>query len=213
MTAPADVAVWDAQADRYGRQEGLERRAIATALRVADARPDDRVVDLATGTGIVLRALARIPAPPRAVTGFDRSAGMLARARPLPAGWSTGVADAAAVPLPDGSADLVVCSYLLQLLPRAERLAVLIEARRLLRSADESRLVVVTPWLDRRRLAGRVVHHAFTCAARARPASWGGLMPLDPTPELEAAGLRCERRVQLSRGGYPSLVLRAALCG
>ena len=35
--APPTSAVWDAQAARYGRQEGLERRAIDAALRLAEA--------------------------------------------------------------------------------------------------------------------------------------------------------------------------------
>lgn len=211
MTAPDDVTIWDAQAARYGHQEGLERRAIDAAVRLADVRATDAVVDLATGTGIVLRSLAAVASPPRAAIGVDRSSGMLAQVGPLPPGWSTHTADATATGLPAASADIVFCAYLLQLLQPAERLAVLIEARRLLRPDCGARLVLVTPWADRRRWAGRAVHHALSLAARARPASLGGLAPLDPTADLVAAGFACTRRVQLPRGGYPSLVLRAEL--
>ena len=89
MTAPDDVTIWDAQAARYGHQEGLERRAIDAAVRLADVRATDAVVDLATGTGIVLRSLAAAASPPRAAIGVDRSPGMLAQVGPLPPGWST----------------------------------------------------------------------------------------------------------------------------
>ena len=211
MSAPADVATWDSQASRYGRQEDLERRAIAAALRLAEVRPDDAVVDLATGTGIVLRALGAAPSPPRTAIGVDQSPGMLAQIGALPQGWSTCVADATATGLSAASADVVVCAYLLQLLPPPEGRAVLSEARRLLRPGPGSRLVVVTPWADRRRWAGRVVHRALSLTARARPASWGGLAPLDPTAALGAIGFSCTHRVQLPHGGYPSLVLRAEL--
>ncbi len=83
------------------------------------------------------------------------------------------------------------------------------EARRLLRSAPGSRLLIVTVWADPGTLGGRVVSGLLRGLARARPTTWGGLMPLDPTAELEAAGLVATHRIVLPRGGYPSLVLRA----
>ena len=119
-------------------------------IGLAAAQPGDRLVDLATGTGLLLRRLAAAPVRPRAAIGVDRSAGMLAHVGELPAGWSTLNADARAVPLPDGSADVVTCAYLLHLLDPADRAAVLAEARRLLahRRARSPRLVVVTTWAE-----------------------------------------------------------------
>jgi len=92
---------------------------------------------------------------------------MLARVGPLPSGWSTMLADARAVALPDGWADVVTCSYLLHLLDRAERVEVLAEARRLLRPEASSRLIVVTVWSDERRPGGRLISGALRLAARA----------------------------------------------
>ncbi|MDX6511022.1 MAG: hypothetical protein QOE36_526 [Gaiellaceae bacterium] len=200
---------WDRLAARYGAQERLETRAVDAALRLAVSAPAERLVDLATGTGLVLRRLAVMPARPRIAIGVDSSARMLARVGALPAGWSTSRADARRVPLPSAWADVVVCSYLLQLLEPAERAGVLAEARRLLRPAQTARLVTVTVWADESGARGRLLSRALSGAARARPAAWGGLRPLDPTRDLTAAGFAVTRRVVVPRRGYPSLVLAA----
>jgi SAM-dependent methyltransferase len=209
VRAPSDASAWDACAARYGFQERHERRALIVALRLAAPRRQDTVVDLATGTGAVLHALAGSHPRPAVAVGVDRSTDMLARVGALPTGWSTMLADARDVPLPDAVADLVTCTYLLHLLTPADRAAVLAEARRLLRPTPRARLVVVTVWADRRRLGGRVVRRGLRTLARARPAACGGLAPLDPTDDLRAAGFAAARRVVLSRGGYPALVVRA----
>jgi ubiquinone/menaquinone biosynthesis C-methylase UbiE len=208
----AAAATWDRLADRYGAQERHELAAIDAALALAAPQPADRLVDLATGTGLLLRRLAAAPVRPREAIGVDHSAGMLARVGELPAGWSTLAADARAVPLPDGSADVVTCAYLLQLLEPADRAAVLAEARRLLAgraglcsgSGSGSRLVVVTTWADR-----RLTRAALDRLARARPETAGGMRPLDPAADLAAAGFETTQRVVLARGRYPSLVLAA----
>jgi ubiquinone/menaquinone biosynthesis C-methylase UbiE len=202
-------APWDRLSVRYGAQERLETRAVDTALRLASSPPAERLVDLATGTGLVLRRLAACPARPLTAIGVDRSAGMLARAGELPPGWSTMHAEARQVPLPSAWADVVTCSYLLHLLEPAERAEVLAEARRLLRPTAPARLITVTVWADDRRGRGRLVSRALSLAARARPATWGGLRPLDPSRDLTAAGFVVTRRVVLPRRGYPSLVLAA----
>nr|MBA2505514.1 methyltransferase domain-containing protein [Thermoleophilaceae bacterium] len=106
----AAIETWDRNAPHYDAQERLEARALDTAHRLAGLRSDDTLVDVGTGTGLLLRrAAAGRPRPARAI-GVDRSEGMLAEMRELPAGWSVVVADAAAVPLDDGCADVVTCA-------------------------------------------------------------------------------------------------------
>ena len=83
----AAAGTWDELATRYAGQECLEARAIEAALRLADPRLQDRVVDLATGTGLLLRALAARDPRPATVTAVDRSAGMLAQVGRLPDQW------------------------------------------------------------------------------------------------------------------------------
>lgn len=210
MDDRAQAASWDRLALRYGAQERLELRAIDAALRLAVPVPGGRLVDLATGTGLLLRRLAALAARPREAVGIDLSAGMLARSGPLPEGWHLRRADAREVPLPDGCAGVVTCAYLLHLLDERERGEVLAEARRLLIEHPAARLVVVTVWVDGQRPLGRLAAHALRSAARMRPAAWGGLRPLDPAADLAAEGFALTRRVVLPRGGYPSLVLAAA---
>lgn len=144
-------ATWDGHAQRYGAQERLEARAIAASLRLAGPAPGDRLIDLGTGTGVVLRALAGRPDRPRTAVGVDRSPGMLARVGSLPGGWQTLQAEATCVPLEDGVADVATCACLLHLLGPEDRVSVLGEAARLLVPARGSRLVITTVACDPRR--------------------------------------------------------------
>lgn len=204
---------WDRQAARYAAQEPLEARTLATVARLAAPGTEATVVDLGAGTGGVSRALAALPAPPAQVVGVDRSPGMLgaAPAGGLPPGWRVLQADARAVPLPDGAGDVVTCAYVLHLLGRDDRAAVLAEAARLLRPGG--RLVVATVWTDGSRPGGRAAGAVLRGLAAVAPTRLGGLRPLDPTADLEHAGFAVLREVRLPRGGYPSLVLAAALGG
>ena len=80
--------------------------------------PNAAVLDLACGTGAMLRALRRRPDAPARYTGLDNSAAMLAAAQRANAAsdgaavattWLRGGADEP-LPLPDASVDAVVCA-------------------------------------------------------------------------------------------------------
>ena len=95
-------------------------------------QPGDRLLDIATGTGIVIRvALEHEPAL-AAPTGLDRTAGMLDTARAvagdLGATWLEG--DALDLPFGPDSFDIVTCQQGLQFFP--DRGAALAEMRRVL---------------------------------------------------------------------------------
>jgi SAM-dependent methyltransferase len=208
-TDATGAGTWDRQSRHYARQERLELRALDAALELAAITADERLVDLATGTGLLLRRLAAADTRPRVAVGVDRSPGMLARVGPLPAGWSTIRADARQTALPAGSADVVTCAYMLQLRDPVASRAVIAEARRLLAPGAGSRLVVVTPWADPRRPGGWILWAGLAFLADLRPAALGGLRPHDPTADLLEAGFVVTRRRVVPRGGYPSLVLVA----
>ena len=192
----AAAATWDRLAGRYGRQERWERTAIDAALRVAAPGAHERLVDLGTGTGLLLRRLAaRQGARPREAIGVDRSPRMLAGVA-LPPGWAVIDADARAVPLPDGWADIVTCAYVLHLLGAEDRGALLAEALRLLAPRRTSRLVVVTVWSDR-----APVRAALRLAACGLRDTRAGLRPADPAADLQRAGFALTRRVRLPRRG------------
>lgn len=120
---------FDAHADTYDESRVhvdltalVARKALASLPGVTTLR----VVDVATGTGLVLRALVEgiadrvsdgTPGKGVELTGIDVSAGMLDHARAhLPgATWIQG--DATHLPVPGGSLDAVTCAAALHLFP------------------------------------------------------------------------------------------------
>jgi ubiquinone/menaquinone biosynthesis C-methylase UbiE len=98
----------------------------------AAPRPGERVLDVACGTGIVARLAADKVGSSGKVLGVDINPGMIAVARKIAraAGpeWQEG--NATALPLPDGSFDLVTCQQGLQFFP--DRVMALREMHRLL---------------------------------------------------------------------------------
>jgi ubiquinone/menaquinone biosynthesis C-methylase UbiE len=101
-------------------------------LERAVPRPGERVLDVACGTGIVARLAADRVGTAGKVLGVDINPGMIAAARRIApatgAEWKEG--SATALPLPDGSFDLVTCQQGLQFFP--DRLAALREMHRVL---------------------------------------------------------------------------------
>lgn len=89
--------------------------ALAAVMEVLDLRGDERLLDLACGTGL-LEPLIREPMPGVRVVGVDLSLPMLrvARARREGAFIQAG---AEALPFPDGSFDAAVCASSLHYLP------------------------------------------------------------------------------------------------
>ena len=199
------TTTWDRAARGYARQEWLERAAVARTLALAAPREDDRLLDVGTGTGLVLRTLAARPDRPRQAVGLDASAAMLARVGPLPAGWRTATGDAVALPLPDASVDVATAAYLLHVLAPGPRAAALGELRRVVRPGG--RLVVATVWSPRAALRA-----ALDRVARAAPESLGGLVTLDPRPGLERAGWAVTRAAVVHHG-YPTLIVAARAPG
>ncbi|MBO3143249.1 demethylmenaquinone methyltransferase [Dermatophilus congolensis] len=111
---PADVAkMFDDVAPRYditntfmtGGMETLWRRSV---MKVLDARPGDRVLDIAAGTGTSSAILADAGVD---VVPADFSMGMLQQGRRRRPDLSFTAADAMALPFADESFDAVTISY------------------------------------------------------------------------------------------------------
>ncbi|HEY0416341.1 MAG TPA: class I SAM-dependent methyltransferase [Gaiellaceae bacterium] len=97
-----------------GWEDRLSDERLAPMRAALDAlpAPPRRVLDLGTGTGRVARVAAeRWPAAE--VTGVDVSAGMIEEARKLGGGPAYEVADAAALPFPDETFDLVLMNNMI----------------------------------------------------------------------------------------------------
>jgi ubiquinone/menaquinone biosynthesis C-methylase UbiE len=116
-----------------------ESRARRRALELAAVRDGEAVLEVATGTGAQLVALARRNGSGRTV-GVELADGMLRQTRRrLTAAGLDRIdlyqADARALPFADDSFDLVINGYMLDLLPNADIRVALREFRRVLRPA------------------------------------------------------------------------------
>ncbi len=112
----ANKPMLQAQIDAASAYEALFVPALfgQWAPKVADAaqiRPGQRVLDVACGTGILAREIARRIGSAGRVVGVDPSAGMIAVAKRLAPAieWREGVAES--LPYPDQSFDVVVSQF------------------------------------------------------------------------------------------------------
>lgn len=146
---------FDARAPEYDRN-AMHRALAESVARFASVPDEGTVVDVATGTGLAARELARLHRQVR-ITGVDISPGMLAVARDaLPhAEWIE--ADATRLPVAAASTDLILCVTALHLFTQPQR--VIAEWARVLRPGG--RAVTATFISDG--------HHAPHCEPRAVP--------------------------------------------
>lgn len=115
---PFVTALFDGAAAHYDwlcrvMSLGSGQRYRRQALARAGLRPDMKLLDLATGTGLVARSAIPVLRDPRAVTGLDPSRGMLGEARKrLSCGFVQGRAEA--LPFADERFDAVSMGYALR---------------------------------------------------------------------------------------------------
>jgi SAM-dependent methyltransferase len=155
------VLDYDREAAGYDASRGGETRAVAAAEAVERLLPEDTrvLLDVACGTGIVTRRLAR---PGRLVVGVDRSPGMAAVASTRLPGRVT-LGDGVRLPVGSARVDAVVLVWLLHLLDDAA--PVLAEAARVLRAGG----VLITT-VDKNQAAFAVDSDVAAVTAAARRA-------------------------------------------
>jgi arsenite methyltransferase len=153
------------------------------ALDVGRPRPGETVVDLGCGRGGDAIRAAAIVGPAGTSIGVDANEAMLAAAR----GRATGIAnvrfvraDLAAVPLPDGAANVVVSNCAINHAP--DKSAVYREVHRLLRPGGRFAISDV--------IAERELPEAVRQDAAAWAACYGGAIPeAEYLAAIRAAGL------------------------
>lgn len=196
---------WSRLAFAYDRQLRLEAAALTAAVDLVAPHRDDVVLDVGTGTGGLLRELARRRDRPRSVIGVDDSPAMLRKAPALPDGWSLQRADARRLPFADGRFSAVTAAYLLHVVDPPTRRQIIGECRRVLRAGG--RFVAVTPAWPRRRLA-RMLYAPLAAAAGSSVGPAAAMRPLDPRPELQRARFTVVASRHIARG-YPSICVAA----
>jgi ubiquinone/menaquinone biosynthesis C-methylase UbiE len=115
-------------------------------VEVARLQPSERVLDVACGTGVVTRLVAKRVGAAGTVAGLDSNPSMLAvaRARTPPnvsIDWYEATAES--MPLPDGSFDVVLCQMSLQFIP--DKLLALREMWRVLDNGGRALVSVPGP--------------------------------------------------------------------
>lgn len=197
---------WSRLARAYDWQLRLERAALAAAIELADPVAEDALLDLGTGTGALLRQLAKHRCRPRIAVGIDECPAMLEHVAALPAGWSVQVGDAGQLPFADSTFSVVTAAYLLHVVDGAARRQIVAEARRVLRPGG--RFVVVAPTPPRTRSA-RILYAPLAVAAGTSTGPRSAFRPLDPRPDLATAGFGMAETRRVGRG-YPSICVLAA---
>jgi SAM-dependent methyltransferase len=109
-----------------------DERALASLVEASGAGPEDTVLDVACGPGLVVAAFARVA---RQATGIDVTPAMLERAREVCAGLDNVTldqGDVLSLPYPDAAFSIVVSRFAFHHFP--EPRAVLAEMKRVCRS-------------------------------------------------------------------------------
>jgi ubiquinone/menaquinone biosynthesis C-methylase UbiE len=114
---------------------------VARGLELVQVQSGERVLEVAVGTAAAFTRLRQQAGPQGCVIGVDLTPGMLAATRRRVPEAILVRADARSLPFPAGYFDLLWSSYLLDLIPTRELLALLVEFRRVLRPAGRLLLV------------------------------------------------------------------------
>jgi demethylmenaquinone methyltransferase/2-methoxy-6-polyprenyl-1,4-benzoquinol methylase len=170
------ITLFDATAGCYDRFCGVMalgsgRWYRRRALECLGLRPGMRLLDVATGTGLVARAAAAILGDPHAVVGLDPSAGMLREARKTVAGPLVR-GQVEELPFETASFDVLTIGYALR--HAADLDVAFLECRRVLKPGGRILVLEISrpPSPTRRRLAclylTRVLPSLMTLATRRR---------------------------------------------
>jgi SAM-dependent methyltransferase len=132
--------VWGAGGAAYEAVSALLADAVEHAVLRLDPRPGERILDVATGTGIAARRCAARGAE---VTGVDLGADLVAAARELGPGIEFRVGDAEELPFGDGAFDGVISTFGAMFVSRPEAAAA--ELARVCREGGRIALAAWTP--------------------------------------------------------------------
>ncbi len=183
-----------------------ETHARWRALALVNLQNGESVLEVAVGTGLTFQELLRRN-PDGNTTGIDLTPAMLAHARARAArlgarNYELLVGDAYALDFPDQRFDLVLNSYMFDLLPAGDFATVLSEFKRVLKPGG--RLVLVNMTRSER------LHQRFwETIYHINPKWMGGCRGVLLAPALQGAGFQDLHRETLSQLGFPSEIVTA----
>jgi ubiquinone/menaquinone biosynthesis C-methylase UbiE len=182
-----------------------ETRARRRALSLASIRDGESVLEVAVGTGLAFREA--VAANPSGMTeGIDLTRPMLARARKkvigLPGKHRLRVGDAHHLDFADRSFDVVLNSYMFDLLPEASFSVVLGELFRVLRPGGRAVIVNMGRGTKRR-------HRLYEAVYRMSPRLLGGCRGVELERSIAAAGFTDIAVEHVVEMGFPSEIIAA----
>ncbi len=187
-----------------------ESRARRRCIEVAAIRDGESVLEAAVGTGLTFaEILSRNPSGRN--EGIDLTAGMLRRAEArasklAPGRYHLEVGDAYALKFPDASFDVLLNSFIFDLLPEEDFAHVLAEFCRVLR--PNGRLILVN-------LAkgDSLQHKLWDAMYRIHPSLTGGCRGVCLSSFVAQAGFANIQRSLISQCGFPSEIILATRSG
>ena len=182
----------------------LASKARQLALDMARIQNGERILEVALGTG--LNFIEILKRNPRGwVHGIDASVKMLERARKRISknghkNYLLHLGDCRHLPFEDGTFDVLISQYLLDILPVEDFTPILIEFKRVLRDGGRVLLVNTTK-------AERWINHIYEGMYRLKPPIVAGSRGVRAQPFLEGAGFRAVHREFVSQLAFPSEVI------
>ena len=182
----------------------VEARARRRGIELADVIDGENILEVAVGTGLSLKELLKLN-PSGFNTGVDLTPEMLKRAerraqRSNQNNYALSIGDAYALEFPDATFDLVLNSYMFDLLPVSDFVPVLREFKRVIKPGGRLVQINMTPgeaWYNR----------IWEGLYRLHPALLGGCRGVRMAPYFEEAGFASVHREYISQWTFSSEVV------
>ncbi|MGB9629994.1 MAG: class I SAM-dependent methyltransferase [Thermodesulfobacteriota bacterium] len=184
----------------------VESKARQRAIELSEIRNGEKVLEVAFGTGLNLVEILKRN-PNGWVDGIDISMKMVekARKRILKTGqqnYTLYLGDCRHLPFEDGTFDILMNQYLLDILPVEDFIPILLEFKRVMK--DGARLILVNMTKGE-----RWVNQIYEGIYKLKPPLLAGCRGVMALPFLEEIGFKEIRREFISSFGFPSEVIRA----